>query len=93
MLKIQDRTRNAPAARAASLGMMSGVAPVPDIIAGSLCAVTLIDRRSGLAARRNGSRLQVLTRNPQAAAAEFLAGRDPLVWDVRIEPLDPARRL
>lgn len=65
---------------------------VADIVAGSLCAVTLIDRRTGSPARRNGTRLQVLTRNPQTAAADFLAGRDPLVWDVRIEPLDPARR-
>lgn len=91
MLKIQDRTTKAPAApaRPASLGLMS---PMPNIVPDSLCAVTLIDRRTGLAARRNGSRLQMLTRTPQIAAAELLAGRDPLVWDVRVEPLDPARR-
>ena len=84
MLKIQDRvhTRTAIPVKTAAL----------DIVPGSLCAVTLIDRRTGAPARRNGTRLQVLTRTPQSAAADFLSGRDPLVWDVRIEPLDPARR-
>jgi hypothetical protein len=54
--------------------------------------VTLIDRRTGAALRVNGSRLTIYTRSPALAAEELLSGRDPSVWDVRIEPLDPARR-
>jgi hypothetical protein len=62
------------------------------IIPGSVCVVTLVDRRTGSALRVNGSRVVIYTRAPRIAAEELLAGRDASVWDVRIEPLDPVRR-
>ncbi len=62
------------------------------IVPGSVCVVTLVDRRTGSALRVNGSRMVIYTRAPRIAAEELLSGRDPSVWDVRIEPLDPARR-
>ncbi len=51
------------------------------------CAVRLIDRRSGLTHRVNGSPLVIFTRNPEAAIAELLAGRDASVWEARVEPI------
>lgn len=67
-------------------------AKTQSIIPDSVCAVTLVDRRTGAALRVNGSRLTIYTRSPALAAEELLTGRDPSVWDVRIDPLDPARR-
>ncbi len=52
------------------------------------CAVRLVDRRSGLTHRINGSPLLVFTKAPEAAADELLAGRDPAVWEVRIEAVE-----
>jgi hypothetical protein len=51
------------------------------------CAVRLIDRRTGLIHRVNGSPLVLFTRSPDLAAAELLAGRDAAVWEARIEPI------
>jgi hypothetical protein len=62
------------------------------VVPGSVCIVTLVDRRTGSALRVNGSRVSIYTRSPDIAAQELLAGRDPAVWDLRIQPLDPARR-
>lgn len=53
------------------------------------CAVRLVDRRTGLTHRINGSPLLVFTKAPEAAAAELLAGRDPAVWEARIETVEP----
>ncbi len=53
------------------------------------CAVQLIDRRTGSALRVNGRPLVLFTRDPQAASAELLEGRDPDNWETRIEPLQP----
>ena len=53
------------------------------------CAVHLIDRRTGSAHRINGTPLILFTRRPEEAAADLLAGRDPLVWEARIERLGP----
>ncbi len=64
----------------------------PDVIAGSVCAVTLVNRQTGDALRVNGSRVIVYTRAPGIAAEELLSGRDPGRWDVRVQPLDPARQ-
>jgi hypothetical protein len=58
----------------------------------ALCAVRLIDRRTGQTHRINGSPLVVYTRDPEAAAAELLAGRDATVWEARIEPLSQGNR-
>ncbi|GAB1363320.1 hypothetical protein MASR1M32_25560 [Rhodobacter sp.] len=60
---------------------------VPDLTASlrKTCAVRLIDRRTGRPHRINGSPLVLFTRRPEEAAAELLAGRDPLVWEARIE--------
>jgi hypothetical protein len=69
-----------------------GGAIIPDMIPGSVCAVTLVDRRTGAALRVNGSRLVIYTRASEIAARELLDGRDPAVWDLRVQPLDPARR-
>jgi hypothetical protein len=50
-------------------------------------AVQLIDRRTGLAHRVNGSPLTIFTKDPAAGAAELLNGRDPAVWLTRADPL------
>ena len=64
-------------------------APTPAAMmpAGAVCAVSLIDRRTGSALRLNGGPVVLLTRQPHEAAAELLAGRNPAVWEARIEPL------
>jgi hypothetical protein len=59
---------------------------------GRTCSVGLIDRRTGAAHRINGAPLVVFTRRPDEAAADLMDGRDPAVWEVRIEPLSPAMR-
>ena len=51
------------------------------------CAVHLVDRRTGSVHRINGMPLIVFTRHPEEAAADLLDGRDPLVWEARIERL------
>ncbi len=51
------------------------------------CAVRLVDRRTGLTHRVNGSPLVLFTKNPAEAVAELLAGRDASVWEARIEPI------
>jgi hypothetical protein len=58
----------------------------------TLCAICLIDRRTGQPHRINGSALVLFSRDPEEAAAELLAGRDPDVWDVQVEPLGPEWR-
>jgi hypothetical protein len=50
-----------------------------------LYALRLIDRRSGLPLRANGGPVVTFTSTPHAAAAEALAGRDPALWEVRID--------
>lgn len=57
-----------------------------------LCAVTLIDRRTGRPHRVNGAALVALSRDPDGAAAELLAGRDPRIWSARVQPLPGAAR-
>lgn len=52
-----------------------------------LYAVTLIDRRTGCPHRVNGAALVALSRDPDNAAVELLAGRDARLWDARIQPL------
>jgi hypothetical protein len=51
------------------------------------CAVRLIDRRTGLTHRVNGSPLVLFTRNPTEAIADLLSGRDASVWEARVEPI------
>lgn len=53
----------------------------------TICAVSLIDRRTGSTHRVNGTPLVVITRNPVAAVDELLSGRDVAVWDIRIDPI------
>lgn len=60
--------------------------------AGRTCAVRLIDRRTGTTHRVNGTPLVLFTRRPVDAVAELLAGRDPAVWEARIEPIEPEGR-
>lgn len=54
------------------------------------CAVRLVDRRTGLTHRVNGSPLVLFTRDPAEAVAELLSGRDAKVWEARIEPIGGA---
>ena len=64
--------------------------PVQAVQAGQplpTCIVRLIDRRTGRPHRINGSPLVLFTRRPEEVAAELLAGRDPTVWEARIEPM------
>jgi hypothetical protein len=51
------------------------------------CAVRLIDRRTGLTHRVNGSPMVIFTRNPSDAVADLLEGRDASVWEARVEPI------
>jgi hypothetical protein len=51
------------------------------------CAVRLIDRRTGNTLRVNGTPLVALTHDPAAAVAELLEGRNPAVWEARVEVL------
>ncbi len=53
------------------------------------CVVRLIDRRTGLTHRVNGTPLVVITRDPALAADELLDGRDRSVWEARIDPIEP----
>lgn len=54
------------------------------------CAVQLFDRRTGLPHRINGTPLVIYTRNPEAAVADLLEGRDAAKWDVRIHEIEKA---
>ncbi|MFN3844134.1 MAG: hypothetical protein ACK4RW_12875 [Rehaibacterium terrae] len=58
-----------------------------------LCAITLIDRRTGRPHRVNGAPLVALSRDPDHAATELLSGRDPRLWDARIQPLPGDARI
>ncbi|MFC3166779.1 MULTISPECIES: hypothetical protein [Paracoccus] len=58
-----------------------------DAAARPLYSILLIDRRTGQVHRVNGAPLLALSREPQAAAASLLQGRDPALWEARIEPL------
>lgn len=51
------------------------------------CAVRLVDRRTGLTHRVNGSPLVLFTKDPAEAVAQLLSGRDAEVWEARVEPL------
>lgn len=52
-----------------------------------VCAVSLIDRRTGRLHRINGTPLVLYTRQPDVALSELMEGRDPSHWHARIEPL------
>jgi hypothetical protein len=54
------------------------------------CAVRLVDRRTGLTHRINGSPLVLFTRTPLEAVADLLSGRDPSLWEARVEPIGGA---
>jgi hypothetical protein len=64
--------------------------PQTDTPARQSCAVRLVDRRTGLTLRINGSPLVIFTRNPVEAVAGLLSGRDASVWEARIEPIGGA---
>lgn len=66
-----------------SAGLVPTATPWPS----STCAVRLIDRRTGQTHRINGSPLVIFTRNPAAAVADLLEGRDAAVWEARVEPI------
>jgi hypothetical protein len=52
-----------------------------------VCAVRLIDRRTGSVHRVNGAPLVIFARDTAAATAELMANRDQSLWDIRIDPL------
>ncbi len=52
------------------------------------CAVRLIDRRTGTALRVNGTPLVIFTRDPAAAVAELLEGRDATLWEARVDAIE-----
>lgn len=76
-----------PKGLSAQVGKAMSAVTVPLLQA---CAVRLIDRRTGLTHRINGSPLVLFTRNPAEAVAELLSGRDANVWEARIEPIGAA---
>ena len=53
------------------------------------CVVRLIDRRTGLTHRVNGTPLVIFTRRPDEAVAELLEGRDRAIWEAHIDPIEP----
>ncbi|WP_146161952.1 spore germination protein [Pseudogemmobacter blasticus] len=69
------------------LASTAAAMPMPAADLRVTCAVRLIDRRTGRSLRVNGSPLVLFTRRPDEAVAELLEGRDPAVWEARIEPL------
>ncbi|MFD1911262.1 hypothetical protein [Halodurantibacterium flavum] len=72
-----------------SMNQVAGMAAplAPNASATPLCAVTLIDRRTGRPHRVNGAALVALARDPDLAAREMLEGRDTTIWEARIQPL------
>lgn len=66
----------------AGMAMSSMIAPLSQA-----CAVRLIDRRTGRPHRINGSPLVLFTKCPTVAVAELLSGRDPSVWEARVEQI------
>jgi hypothetical protein len=56
------------------------------------CAVQLFDCRTGSARRINGGPLVIYTRNPDAAVADLLEGRDPAKWEARIREIEKGVR-
>jgi hypothetical protein len=58
--------------------------------ANATCAVQLFDRRTGEAHRLGGAPVLVFTTTPDQAARDLLAGRDPAVWEARVQPLGGA---
>lgn len=50
-------------------------------------AVRLIDRRTGLGHRVGGRLLVLFSRDPDQAVETLLEGRDPAIWETRVEPL------
>lgn len=69
--------------QAAMVGTMGGM---PAMLA---CSVRLIDRRTGRTHRVNGAPMVVQSREPHRTASEMLRGRDPAIWEARIEVLRP----
>ena len=65
-------------------GRANSEVPVP---LSQVCAIRLIDRRTGQTHRINGSPLVLFTRNPIEAIAELLSGRDASLWEARVEPI------
>ena len=55
--------------------------------AATTCAVHLVDRRTGLPQRINGSLLAVFTKTPRETVAEILRNRDASRWEARVDPL------
>ena len=73
-------------------GWMGAQAAMAASTMGRTCAVRLVDRRTGATHRVNGTPLVLFTRRPDEAVAELLAGRDPTVWEARIEPIEQGGR-
>ena len=57
-----------------------------------MCVVRLIDRRTGALHRVNGTPLSVFTHTPHAAVTEMMSGRDPALWEARVDLLGQVPR-
>ena len=57
-----------------------------------LCVVQLIDRRTGALHRVNGMPLSVFTHTPHAAVIDMMSGRDPALWEARVDLMDQMPR-
>ncbi|MFT4148707.1 MAG: hypothetical protein QM656_00805 [Paracoccaceae bacterium] len=73
-------------------GWLGSQAALAAQTSGRTCVVRLVDRRTGATHRVNGTPLVLFTRRPSEAVAELLTGRDPSVWEARIEPIEPEVR-
>lgn len=73
---------------------ITGSPPVPaaDGMRRLLCAVRLIDRRTGSIHRMNGRPVLVVTRTPIDAVADMMTGRNPTVWEARVDTIEQVAR-
>ena len=64
----------------------------PEHVSGRTCMVRLVDRRTGAPLRVDGAVVTLMTRNPEEAVRDLMAGRNPSRWDARVDPIDSAAR-
>jgi hypothetical protein len=64
----------------------------PSMSRAAVCAVSLIDRRTGRPHLVNGRPLVLFTRHPGEAVTDLMQGRDGAVWEARVDRLGQGGR-